>query len=229
MAKRAHFGPELFRFLEDLERNNDREWFKDNKERYESDVKEPVLAFIMDFAAPLRKISPHFVADPRPNGGSLFRIYRDTRFSKDKTPYKTHAAAQFRHERAKDVHSPGFYLHLGLDGVFLGTGIWRPDTRTLGALRDAIVDDPAAWKRIVRGKKFRETQRLTGESLKRPPRGYDAEHPLVEDLKRKDFISVRDLTRKEACSPGFVDTVASGFRAASPLVRFLTDALDLEF
>ena len=97
MAKRAHFGPELFRFLRELEANNRKEWFQANRGRYEEQVREPMLAFISDFGPRLRKITPYLTADPRPVGGSMFRIHRDTRFSRDKTPYKTHAAAQFRH------------------------------------------------------------------------------------------------------------------------------------
>ena len=106
------FDPEFFEFMADLAANNDREWFAANKERYEAEVLEPALAFIEDFSYRLREISPNFVADPRRTGGSLFRIYRDTRFAKDKTPFKTHTGMQFRHVAGKDVHAPGFYLHL---------------------------------------------------------------------------------------------------------------------
>ena len=102
MAERS-FTPALFAFMRDLREHNDRDWFKANKQRYEEDVREPAFAFISDFAGHLQKIAPHFVADPGPSGGSLFRIYRDTRFSKDKTPYKTHTGIHFRHEKAKDV------------------------------------------------------------------------------------------------------------------------------
>ena len=115
-----HFGPELFDFLRELRENNDRDWFQANKERYEHDVKEPLLGFISDFGPRIAKISPHIRADPRPTGGSLFRIYRDVRFSKNKAPYKVHAAAQFRHKRGKDVHAPGYYLHLEPGQVFAG-------------------------------------------------------------------------------------------------------------
>ena len=129
--KQAHFGRTFFEFLEDLKANNNSEWFKANKERYIDEVRTPLQQFVLDFAPHLKKISPHFVADPRPVGGSIFRIYRDIRFSKDKTPYKTHAAAQFRHKGGKDVHAPGFYLHLAPGEVFAGFGIWRPDSPSL--------------------------------------------------------------------------------------------------
>ena len=112
MPDPSAFAPALFRFLRDLRKNNDREWFLAHKDVYERDVNEPALAFISAFAAPLRKISPHLVADARPIGGSLFRIYRDVRFSNDKRPYKTHVGIHFRHRSAGDAHAPGFYLHL---------------------------------------------------------------------------------------------------------------------
>jgi uncharacterized protein (TIGR02453 family) len=224
----AHFSPELFRFLRDLKKNNDRAWFTDNRARYEEHVKDPLLAFIAEFQAPLRKISPHFVADPRGNGGSMFRIHRDTRFSKDKTPYKTQASAQFRHEKAKDVHAPGFYLHLEPGQVFVGAGIWRPDTASAGKIREAIADDPVRWRKIQSAKAFRETLELAGESLKRPPRGIDKDHPLIEDLKRKDFIVVRTLTEKDATDPAFLGTFAGVCRTAAPFVGFVTEALGLK-
>jgi uncharacterized protein (TIGR02453 family) len=119
----AHITPALFEFFRELKANNSKEWFAENKTRYEQQVREPLLAFIADFGLRLPAISPHYVADPRKSGGSLFRIYRDVRFSKDKTPYKTGAGIQFRHERGKDAHAPGFYLHLEPDGCFFGAGI----------------------------------------------------------------------------------------------------------
>src|SRR5262245_55284310 len=123
----AWFGPEFFRFLKDLRTNNRREWFNANKDRYEDELKRPLIAFIAAFGGPLKKVAPSYTSDPRPVGGSMFRIYRDTRFSKDKTPYKTHASAHFQHVKAgKDVHAPGFYLHLEPGTVYMGAGLWRP-------------------------------------------------------------------------------------------------------
>ena len=147
VGEEASFGPELFAFLADLGAHNDREWFAANKERYEAHVLEPALAFVEDFGYRLPEISAHFEADPRRSGGSLFRIHRDTRFSKDKSPYKTNTGMYFRHKRAKDVHAPGYYLHLAPGEVFAGGGIWRPATPALTAIRDAIVRDPEGWDR----------------------------------------------------------------------------------
>ena len=139
MASKAHVTPELFEFFRQLKRNNNREWFQKNKARYEERVRDPLLELVADFEPHLHKISPHLVADSRPVGGSLFRIYRDVRFSKDKTPYKTAAGVRFPHEECKDVHAPGFYLHLEPGEVFAGAGIWRPDAATLRRVRDRIV------------------------------------------------------------------------------------------
>jgi uncharacterized protein (TIGR02453 family) len=231
MAKKAepHFRPALFKFLKDLKANNDREWFAANKSRYENDLKEPLLQFIIDFAPALAKISGHFIASPKPVGGSLFRIYRDTRFGKDKSPYKTNAGAHFRHERAKDVHAPGFYLHLEPGTVFMGAGLWHPDGKALGGIRKAIDEDSTRWKRVIGAKAFKEALVREGESLKRPPRGFDAEHPLVEDLKKKDHVAVARFTQKEACSADFLSRFTKTCRAASAYMKFLTEAVGLSY
>jgi uncharacterized protein (TIGR02453 family) len=222
-TKTRSFRPELFRFLSDLKANNDREWFAANKERYEEHVRGPACDFIADFAPQLEKISPHFVADPRPSGGSLFRIHRDTRFSKDKSPYKPYVGMRFSHERAKDAHAPGFYIHLQPGSVFVAAGIWHPDSPTLGQIREAIADDATAWRKAT------SKLRLGGDTLKRAPAGFDPEHPLIEDLKRKDFISYVELTQKDACAPGFLDRFAQICKDNSPLVRFVCGALDLRY
>ena len=229
MAKKPHFSPKLFKFLRDLAANNDREWFNAHKAQYVDHVQGPLLAFIGDFAPRLTKISSHYVADPKPVGGSMFRIYRDVRFSKDKSPYKTAASAQFRHEEGKGVHAPGFYLHLEPGSVFAGFGSWRPDATTANRFRDAIVGGAAGWKRAVNSKAFHATCRLSGESLKRPPRGYDPNHPLIEDLKRKDFIAVADFTQKDACAADFMDRFTSVCKSASPFMRFLAKAIDMPY
>jgi len=225
----AHFKPSLFKFLNDLAANNTRDWFKANSDRYEEQLRGPALQFIEDFEARLHKISPYFVASAKKSGGSLFRIHRDVRFSRDKSPYKTYTGIQFRHEAGKDAHAPGFYLHLQPKELFVGVGTWRPDTPTVTAIREGIVADPTGWKRAIGGKRFKETLALSGESLKRPPRGFDGDHPLIEDLKRKDFIAVRKLSQKEVCAPTFDRDLAALFRAGAPLMRFLCDSADVPF
>lgn len=223
------FRPALFAYLADLAENNDRQWFADNKDRYERYVKEAGLQFIRDFEPYLHEISPHFVADDRTVGGSLFRIYRDTRFSKDKTPYKTHLGIQFRHEAAKDVHAPGFYLHVDPAGSFAGAGIWRPDAKTALAIREAIAERPNEWTAMTSAADFSSTFGLEGESLKRPPRGFDPDHPLISDLKRKDFIASGKLSRKSVTAPDFLEHYAAMCRNAAGFMEFLTRGLGLSF
>jgi uncharacterized protein (TIGR02453 family) len=225
----ASFGPELFSFLDDLRANNNRDWFASNRQRYEEHLLEPALAFIEDFAPELERISPHLRADPRPSGGSLFRIYRDTRFSKDKSPYKTNVGIHFRHELAKDAHAPGYYLHIGPDEVFAGGGIWHPGTEATTRIREAVVAEPDRWRRAIRTGAFAKRLELGGDSLKRVPSWADPEHPFAEDLKRKDFFGWAKLSPDEVVAPGFVDEYARICRAGKPLLAFLCDALDVPF
>jgi uncharacterized protein (TIGR02453 family) len=228
-ATQVSFGPGLFAFLADLEANNDREWFAANRQRYEEQLLEPALAFIEDFAPRLEKISPHFRADARPSGGSLFRIHRDTRFSKDKSPYKTNVGIHFRHELAKDVHAPGYYLHIGRGEVFGGGGIWHPGTAGATHIREAIVADPERWRRATRTGAFAKRLELGGDALKRVPSWADPEHPFADDLKRKDFFGWARLTEDQVVAPGFVDEYARICRAAAPFMQFLCDALDIPY
>jgi uncharacterized protein (TIGR02453 family) len=229
MSTQPYFIPELFRFLAELAARNERAWFDANKARYRAVIQEPLLRFIADFAPQLKAISPHFVADPRPQGGSMFRIHRDVRFSADKSPYKTHAAAQFRHRAAKDVHAPGFYLHLEPGGCFVGVGIWHPDAPTLAAIRTTLVTDPVGWTNAVGDRRFARTFTLGGDALKRPPQGFDPAHPLIDDLKRKDFVAMAPLSEEQAVAPDFLDRFTSHCRAAVPFMRYLAAAIGQPF
>ncbi len=222
-----HITEELFAFLRELKGSNNREWFEANRRRYESRVREPLLQFIREFDFRLRDISPSFLADPRRVGGSLFRIHRDVRFSSDKRPYKTHSGIQFRHRLGKGVHSPGFYLHLEPDNCFIGLGIWRPDSRTLLAVRKKIVQGASRWRKIVEDDAFRGHFRFGGESLKRAPKGFEPAHPLIDDLRRTDFVVFRGLSEGETRSCGFIDSFASSCRIGAPFMRFLTEAIGL--
>ena len=228
MATR-YFTRATFDFLKDLEENNNRVWFQKNKQRYEEHVRDSSIRFITDFGPHLKKISEHFRADPRTVGGSLFRIYRDTRFSKDKRPYKTMVGIHFRHDLGKDAHAPGFYLHIERNGCFAGAGIWRPDAKSLQGIRSAIVEDPQAWKRATGGKRFRDLYDLEGDRLKRPPKGFDSAHPLIEELKRKDFIGVAKIPQKMITAADLPEELGRIFKAASPLARFLCGAVGAPF
>ena len=223
------FTADLFRFLADLRRHNDRAWFAKNKDRYLDSVHEPALEFVRSFAPYLAKISPHFVADDRPVGGSLFRIYRDVRFSKDKSPYKTHVGIDFRHRSGRDVHAPSFYLHLQPGEAFMAAGVWHPDRATLERLREAIVDKPARWLGVVEDEGFRSRFNRSGDSLKRAPAGFDPDDPLIDDLKRKDHVCDTMLDERTVTSEGFLPIFAGHCEAAAGYVKFLCDAIGLAF
>jgi len=216
--------PELFRFLKELRANNERTWFEANKARYLGRVRDPMLDFVAAVGPKLKAISPHIVADPRPSGGSLIRIYRDTRFSRDKTPYKTNVGLRFGHGAGKDIHGPGYYLHLAPGEVFMAAGMWRPDADALRAIREAIVKNPQGWKRAQRS-----PLRHSEASLRRPPRGFDPGHPFIEDLKRTSFTVGRQFTEREACSPTFPARFVQACRAEAPLMKFLAKAVGLSF
>ncbi len=223
------FPDQTLRFLSDLAVNNEREWFNANKHRYETLVRNPALAFIEQMAPRLQRISDQFSALARKSGGSLMRVYRDTRFSREKSPYKTNIGIQFRHRLGKDVHAPGFYLHIEPDSCFIGAGIWHPAPPVLAGIRDFIADNPAAWQAALAHPPLRRDFTLAGETLTRPPRGYAADHPLIEDLKRKDFIALKAFDPARIHSPRFTDFVARGFSDATPLMRYLCAAVEVSF
>ena len=223
MADTAFFSPEVFVFLRQLKRHNDREWFAKNKARYQMSIVEPALSFISGFAPYLDRISPHFVADARPTRGSLFRIYRDTRFSPDGRPFKTHVGIHFSHASGKDAHAPVFYLHLEPDSCFVAAGIWHPDNRALTRVRTAVAQDMQQWAKV------RKKLILEGDKLSRPPRGFDANHPFIDDLKMKDFITSVPLSEEQICSAKLMRDFVSACRKMSPLVEFTTKALGLKF
>ena len=147
-------------------------------------MKGPALALIQEVAPHLAALSPHFHAGPR----SLFRIHRDVRFSKDKSPYKTSVGVQFRHDAGRDSHAPGFYLHVEPGKSFVGLGMWHPDGPALRKVRERIVEKPGSWRAAMGDRRFRDAFELEGDRLERPPRGFDPEHPLIEALKWKDYI-----------------------------------------
>lgn len=225
----CYFTPETLSFLRKLARNNNRDWFETNKQAYEDAVRTPALQFITDIADDLATISPHFTAQPRKVGGSLMRVYRDIRFGKDKRPYKTNIGIQFRHERGKDVHAPGFYLHVEPGNSFVGVGIWRPDAPALGKIRDSMAEKPERYKTAVNDKTFKRLFQLSGEALTRPPRGYDRDHPLVEELKRKDFIAITHLDDDKVLGKGLRKLTLNRFNAADRYMRFLCQALELQY
>ena len=218
----GYFDQRTFTFLKGLARNNNRDWFQTHKDDYEADLKEPFLDFISDAGPQLAKISKHIVADPRPNGGSLFRIYRDVRFSKDKSPYKTHAGAHFR-VGGKGVHGPGYYLHIEPGECFVAGGMWIPDPKALQMIRERIVAKPAEWKKV------RGTLDHGEDSLKRPPQGFDPDHPMIEDLKRKSFTASKRLTDKQVTGADLMKSFIGACREIAPMMGFLSSAVGVRW
>jgi uncharacterized protein (TIGR02453 family) len=222
-TRRSAFTPEVFRFLNELKAHNDREWFLANKARYEKVAQEPMLQFIRDVGQELRRVSSRFVADPRRSGGSMFRIYRDTRFSANKDPYKTWLAARFQHNAAVDGQSvPGFYLRLSPDGSAGGGGIHHPETPRLTRIRTRIANKPEDWRRVRAA-----VPDIEGDRLKRAPAGFDPSHAFVDDLKLKDYYVMQRFTQRQVTAPDFLDRYVATCRDAAPLVEFLTRALRL--
>jgi uncharacterized protein (TIGR02453 family) len=223
MPTQRYFSPELFDFLSRLKRNNRRPWFEKHRHEYESLILGPAVRFIEDFAPHLHGITPYLVADARPYRGSLFRIYRDTRFSHDKRPYKWHAAMQFSHP-GKDVHSPGFYFHLEPGSCFAAAGLWHPDPRTLLQVRTAMVSKGDEWRKVRRLINWDDASKLT-----RPPRGFLATHEFVDDLKLRDIGTSIEFTQAQVCSPRFLQTFVVSCRKMAPLAEFLSHAVGLKF
>jgi uncharacterized protein (TIGR02453 family) len=223
------FTKATFNFLDELSVNNNRAWFEANKPRYEALVREPALDFIEAMDPVLATFAPNFRAEPRKMGGSLMRVFRDTRFSRDKTPYKTNIGIQFRHTLGKDIHAPGFYVHIATDECFFAVGCWHPESDALGKLRDHIVQKPEKWFSAKSDKKFVAQWELWGDSLTRPPRGYDASHPAIEDLKRKDFVAIAPLSIPETAGSGLVKLAGKRFAASVPFMRFLCEALEVPY
>ncbi|MBX2880855.1 MAG: DUF2461 domain-containing protein [Granulosicoccus sp.] len=223
------FTRKTIRFLKDLQANNNRDWFQENKQRYEDEVRTPALAFVEAMEPALHKVSPYINASSKKVGGSLMRVYRDTRFSKDKTPYKTNIGIHFRHARARDVHAPGYYVHIEPGDIFFGAGIWQPDSPTLLAVRTLIDEHPKEWKTVKQKVCTRGGLELQGSSLKRAPKGFDPEHSLIDDLKRKDFIAITNLPQNAIIDKDFTKTVAKLVKTSAPLMKFICDANDLMF
>lgn len=225
------FTLDTFEFLDELTLNNERDWFETNKARYEAHVREPALAFIRAMAGPLSKISPSFVAEDKKVGGSLMRVYRDTRFASDKTPYKTNVGIQFRHSGGKDVHAPGWYVHVSPSECFVALGMWRPEPAQLVQVRALMAKAPTRWQAVIDGKTLAKAGLAAGDGdkLTRVPKGYSADHPVADDLKRRSFTLHAPLAAKDITGKGFVAHVAKRFAGGADFMRFLCDAVEVPF
>ncbi len=223
------FTPATFDFLDSLSRNNNRLWFDEHKAEYEALVREPALDFIEEMEPYLAKFAPNFRAIPKKVGGSLMRVYRDTRFSHNKSPYKTNIGIQFRHALGKDIHAPGFYLHIAPEECFIGAGCWHPEPDALAKIRQRIADYPELWFSARDDQQFTAQFSLVGDTLTRPPKGYAADHPAILDLKRKDFIGLAPLSREDVIGNDMVKLAHARFAATVPIMKFLCDAVEAPF
>ena len=217
------FSPEALAFLRALKRNNRREWFQPRKERYEALIRSPMIAFIERLADDFRDFAPDLVASPK---ASLYRIYRDTRFSENKAPYKTHVAAVFPCRGLPKHQGAGLYFHISPDEVWIGGGMYAPETSQIHAVREHIAGNVRRLRAIVESPSFRRTiGALEGERLQRVPRGFPKDHPAAEYLKYRQFLAGADLPPDTATSPRFYGTLLDVFRQIVPLVRFLNHPL----
>jgi uncharacterized protein (TIGR02453 family) len=225
------FNPVALTFFRGLARNNAKPWFEAHRAEYEEHVVAPMRALIEELDVRLARFAPEITGDPK---RSVFRIYRDVRFSKDKSPYKTHAACWFWHRDADprvgdkaDAGGAGYYFHLQPGKSFVGGGMWMPPRRILDTLREAIAEDLKGFERVVTDRGFvRRFGTFDDESkLKRMPRGYDESHPAARWLKFQSFVTGRSMSDRETTSPRLAALLAADFERMLPLVRWLNGAL----
>ena len=229
-AMATYFSDASFKSLRGLARHNDKTWFNDHKAQYEDHVRQPFLRLLTDLQPDLAAVSLHFRSEPKTVGGSLFRIYRDARFSNDKSPYKSWQGARLFHERHKQVPAPSFYLHLQPGECFVGAGLWHPEPDTQRRVRQFILDNPGSWKKAAHDAPFRRRFEFEeSEKLVRPPRGFPADFEFIEDLKHRNFVFWRSLDDATMTGPKLRQTVAADLKALGPFVDYLCAALDLEF
>ena len=222
-ARISCFSADALAFLRALKRNNRREWFKPRKERYETLLRAPTIALVERLAVDLRSFAPDLVASEKV---SLYRIYRDTRFSENKAPYKTHVAAVFPCRGLPKHQGAGLYFHVSPDEVWIGGGMYAPDTAQLHTVREHIADNVRRLRAIVESPTFRRAVgALEGERLQRTPRGFPKDHEAAEYLRFRQFLAGAEFPPPFATNPRFYHTVVKVFRSVAPLIRFLNEPL----
>jgi len=214
---------ETLDFIKDVAENNDREWFAENKPRYET-AREDIFAFIDQLIPELAAIDPAFSLDT-PAKKCLMRIYRDVRFSKNKNPYKSNYGISFD-VKGRGVTTPDYYLHIQPGKSFLGVGFWMPEPAVLKKIREEIDYNAAEFVEIINAKEFKQIFKLSEEDkLKNAPKGYETDHPQIEFLKLKSFIAIYKLDDKEFLDAGIVNKLKTAFKVIHPFVLFLRSAV----
>ncbi len=217
------FPPEMVRFFRSLKRNNRREWFQPRKHLFEQHIKAPMLDLVSAINAELAKFAPEYVTEPK---NAIFRIYRDTRFSADKTPYKTHAAASFARRGSERLGTGGFYFSVSAEVIEVAAGIWHPEREVMLLVRNHIAETHQELSRILADKKARKLAgELKGNALSRSPKGFDPAHPAAEFIKMKDWVLDVTLDADLATTPELHGAIVERFRAMAPLLGYLNRPL----
>ncbi|MDR3773543.1 MAG: DUF2461 domain-containing protein [Terracidiphilus sp.] len=220
----AHLRPEGLKFLRGLEKHNDREWFQSRKAIYEAELKEPMLAIVRKITDAMMEFAPHHV---RPAEKSLFRIYRDTRFSHNKLPYKTHVAAWWSHMGMEKTSGAGYYFQVSPKGVVIAAGAYMPEKEQLAAIRHWLLENHAEFRKILARPAVKKAfQEFEGEALTRPPKGFPCEHPAMDLIKQKQWGLSTTVAAETALEPNFAQTVIKHFKLLAPLVDALNTPLE---
>jgi uncharacterized protein (TIGR02453 family) len=218
-AVQPYFRPEAITFLRNLARHNDREWFQPRKAQFEAELKEPMLAVVRKITDAMAGFAPNFV---RPAEKSLFRIYRDTRFSNDKRPYKTHVAAWWSHQGLAKTSGAGYYFHVSAKEVVIAAGSYMPEKDQLAAIRHWLLDHHAGFRKLLQSPKVRSTfKEFEGNALTRPPKGFPAEHPGLDLIRCRQWGLAATLPAETALKPDLAATVIRYFKIAAPVVDAL--------
>lgn len=211
--------PDAIRFLTQLKKNNTREWFERNKDRYEQSLRQPFLSLLHDLGERLHKHEPAIVVDPK---RAIYRIYRDVRFSKDKSPFKLWIAGSFTFASGNKNSSPGFYLHIASDEAIVAGGLYMPEPDQLKRIRADVAEHPERLRSILEARAFKKMfGALQGEVMKRPPRGFDADHPAIDLLLHKQFFVWKSMPAEDSLKPAYVKVVSDACILMLPLIRYL--------
>lgn len=216
------FTSKTLSFLRSLKRNNRREWFHERRDQYETHCREPLTEVVRQLGVDLQRIVPEMLVDPKVN---LLRPFRDTRFSEDKTPLKTHIAATFPHRSLGRMNGAGLYFEVAPGWVWIGGGIYNPDTSQSQLLREHVADNYRQLDAIVRSPRFRKLGGLKGDTMTRVPRGFPKDHPAAEYLRHRQFMGWREEPAVFATSTDFYKQLLWTFETLVPLLRFINEPL----